>query len=479
MATQDARRKIVPDRPHRGPRVVFILLVVLFVSLATSIFFLIENTKDRLQESTYDRGGLSGVQIQSHFERLMSSIARHENGAPGASLDDIVLAFDIVYERVHAHPNRSPNDQFASPEFEALNRDLMAALEKCIPTIDRIVEVDGARIKDLRAGLEALQPDIDRLASMTIQLAAELRGRMRDENVQVARKIGWLIVGLAGLSLVFVLLVWRQYIGAERQRTELLELTANLRRANARVEAASQAKSEFLAHMSHELRTPLNSILGFSEIIRDGVMGECKPASYAEYAGDIHNSSSHLLGLIDGLLDLSRIDAGQLDLQEERVDLFPQIEWAVSLLSDISQRAGVTLTPRDNTPGIGVVADRGRLRQMLLNLIDNAIKFSLSGGAVEIRTDLTDGGEIQITVQDNGRGIPREHLGNVLEPFHRGDAGAYHAAPGAGLGLSIVRSLVQSHGGSLSLDSDGKSGTTARLVLPAERVFNAPTRSIA
>lgn len=111
---------------------------------------------------------------------------------------------------------------------------------------------------------------------------------------------------------------------------------------------------------------------------------------------------------------------------------------------------------------------------MLLNLIDNAVKFSDPGGAVEVRTGRTDQGGVEITVQDNGRGIPREHLDNVLEPFHRGNAGAYHAAEGAGLGLSIVCSLIQSHGGSLFLDSDGTSGTTARLILPPERVIGDP-----
>jgi signal transduction histidine kinase len=472
MAAQDSHGKITLGQPRRGPRVAFVLLVILFVSLATSIFFLIENTKERLRESTYDRGGLSGVQIQTHFERLMSNLVRYENGAPDATLDQVALEFDIVYERVHAHPNRSPNDQFTSPDFRALNLKLMAALEQWVPTIDRIAEGDETAFAGLRLGLEPLRPDVDRLAATTIQLAAELRGRIRADNIQVAEKVGWLIIGLAGLSLVFVLLVWRQYIGAERQRMELLDLTANLREANARVEAASRAKSEFLAHMSHELRTPLNSILGFSEVIRDGVMGKAQPASYAEYAGDIHTSSRHLLGLIDGLLDLSRIDAEQLDLDEKRLDLFPEIEWAVSLLSEPSQRASVTVILQDNAPGVQVLADGQRVRQMLLNLIDNAIKFSNPGGEVVIHTELTDQGEISITVRDNGRGIPREHLGNVLEPFHRGNAGAYHATEGAGLGLSIVRSLIESHGGTLSLESDGTSGTTARLVLPAHRVLN-------
>ena len=256
----------------------------------------------------------------------MSSVLRYETRAPDASLDKIALEFDIVYECVHAHPERSPNDEFASPAFKALNQKLMTALEKCVPAIDRIAAGDKTAFDGLRQGLEPLRPDVDRLASMTIQLAAELRGKIRNDNIHVAQAVGWLIVGLAGLSLVFVLLVWRQYVGAERQRTELLDLTANLREAHNRVEAASRAKSEFLAHMSHELRTPLNSILGFSEIIRDGVLGPCKPDNYAEYAGDINTSSRHLLGLIDGLLDLSRIDAEQLGLNEEQIILFTQVE---------------------------------------------------------------------------------------------------------------------------------------------------------
>lgn len=470
MATQDTDHKIASEPRPLGPRVVFALLVILFVLLSVSIFFLVDDTKERLRESTYDRGGFSGVQIQAHYERLMAALTAFDTAGRDASLDTVALEFDIVYERINAHPTRPPNDQFKSPAFLDLTGRLLAALEPWIPAIDRIAEGDATALAGLRSGLGPLRPDIDRLSSMTIQLAAELRDRIRRSNIHRAEQIVWLIMGLALLSLVFVFMVWRQFIRAERQRVELLDLAANLREASTKAEAASRAKSEFLAHMSHELRTPLNSILGFSEIIRDGVIGKCEPAAYADYAGDIHTSSRHLLGLIDGLLDLSRIDANKLNLEEEETLLTDHLNWIISLTSHTSQRASVTVIAREVQTGIRVFMDTKRLRQMLLNLVDNAIKFSNPGGEVLISTEVTGQGELLISVQDRGRGIPEAELAAVLEPFHRAEAGAYHATPGAGLGLSIVRSLVQIHGGSLHIDSDGVTGTTVSLRFPARRV---------
>jgi signal transduction histidine kinase len=471
MATQDTNRQIAAASKPLGPRVIFALLVVLFVSLSGSIIFLVDDTKERLRESTYDRGGLSGTQIQSHYGRLMAALVKFEAGTPGVSLDTIVLEFDIVYERVKAHPTRPPNDQFNDQTFLDLAGRILATLELWVPAIDRIAKGDAAAITGLRPGLEPLRPDIDHLASTTIQLAAELREGVRRSNFQHAEQIVWLILGLALLSLVFVFMVWRQFMRAERQRVELLGLTANLREASAKAEAASNAKSEFLAHMSHELRTPLNSILGFSEIIRDGVLGKCEPVAYGDYAGNIHTSSRHLLGLIDGLLDLSRIDANKLDLEEEESSLTNHINWIISLTTDTCRRASVSIAVRESKAGIRVLADTRRLRQMLINLVDNAIKFSNPGGEIVVATEVTQQGDLVISVQDQGRGIPEEELAAVLEPFHRAQTIAYEATPGAGLGLSIVRSLVQSHGGSLHIDSDGVTGTTVHLCLPARRVL--------
>lgn len=472
MATQDTNRQIDAARRPRGPRVVFALLVVIFAALSVSIFFLVDDTKERLRESTYDRGGLSGVQIQTHYGYLMTSLTAFDADAGGAALNSVALEFDILYERVKAHPTRPPNDQFNSPAFLDLNGRVLASLERWVPAIDRLSEDDTAVVADLRLGLEPLRPDIDRLASTTIQLAAELKDRIRQSNIQHAAQIVWLILGLALLSLVFAFMVWRQFMRAERQRVELLDLAANLREASVKAEAASNAKSEFLAHMSHELRTPLNSILGFSEIIRDGVIGKCEPPVYADYAGNIHTSSRHLLGLIDGLLDLSRIDANKLDLEEEETVLIDHVNWIISLTADTCRRASVSIVIREAQAGIRVLVDTRRLRQMLLNLVDNAIKFSEPGGEIIITTALTEQGDLMISVQDHGRGIPSQELAAVLEPFHRVETMAYQATPGAGLGLSIVRSLVQSHGGTLDINSDGVTGTTVRLCLPAHRVLD-------
>ena len=355
-------------------------------------------------------------------------------------------------------------------KFLAVIARIKAALDQQISAIDRAVDGDIAGLSGLRAKLQPLRPDIGRIASRTIQLAAELRDRIRETDLSRAEQAAWLILGLAFLSFVFLLIIWLQFARTEKQRAELVALTANLRQATSEAEEANRAKSEFLAHMSHELRTPLNSILGFSEIIRDGVMGKCEPKAYAEYAGIINQSSQHLLGLIEGLLDLSRIEVKKLELEEEEIELGPMIDLAVTLIEENAARNGISVDVRHATSEVTILADARRMRQMLLNLLDNAVKFSDPGGEIKVATLLFGNGDLSISIGDQGRGIPERDLGAILEPFHRGTIGSYNATTGVGPGLSIVQALIKMHEGSLQIESEVSKGTTVQLRFPACRV---------
>jgi PAS domain S-box-containing protein len=258
---------------------------------------------------------------------------------------------------------------------------------------------------------------------------------------------------------------------ADIQRRRLAE--EDLRAAKTAAEEASRAKSIFLAKMSHELRTPLNAIIGFSEVIGAEAFGPVGSAKYVEYARDIQGSGRHLLQLIDDLLDLTRIEAGRLRLDEQAVDLGALVDEAVR----IARRAGTgahRVTTRIDLPFERVMADARAVRQMLLNLIGNAMKFSPGGGAVGVEA-CWDGTDLLISVTDEGVGIPEDRLAEIGQPFVQVDDGYSRRQGGAGIGLFVTRSLAELHGGRLEVARREGRGTRATVRLPVHRAVRADT----
>jgi two-component system cell cycle sensor histidine kinase PleC len=240
-----------------------------------------------------------------------------------------------------------------------------------------------------------------------------------------------------------------------------------------RAEAANVAKSRFLATMSHELRTPLNAILGFSEVMKTEVMGPIQNPTYKEYASNIHDSGRHLLHLINEILDLSRIEAGRYELHEEPVRLADIVEDCARLLKLRAESKGLNfqLQIEDGLPLIWV--DERAMRQVCLNLVSNALKFTPRGGTVTVLLATTPEGGQLMSIKDTGPGIPKEEIPKVLQAFGQGSLAHETAEGGTGLGLPIVQSLVDLHGGSFELVSELRKGTDARVVLPRQRVLQA------
>jgi signal transduction histidine kinase len=239
-------------------------------------------------------------------------------------------------------------------------------------------------------------------------------------------------------------------------------------------EASNRAKSDFLANMSHELRTPLNAIIGFSEIIKGGMFGAVTER-YRSYAGDIFNSGTHLLELINEILDLSKLDAGQLTLHEENVDVGAQVRTCMRLLQPQAEKSKIQLTASigDATPLIR--ADDRRLRQILLNLLSNAVKFTPEGGKVRVTVSHTDAG-LEIGVRDTGIGMASEEIPKALEPFGQIDSKLSRKYEGTGLGLPLVKRLVDLHGGTLVIESKVNVGTLVTILLPPERILSKSAR---
>lgn len=248
-----------------------------------------------------------------------------------------------------------------------------------------------------------------------------------------------------------------------------------LRVAMKQAETANLTKSEFLANMSHELRTPLNAIIGFSEMIKEAMFGPLEN-KYREYAKDINDSGGHLLGIISDILDLSKVEAGELDIEDEGVDVAGAAAVCNTMVSGRAKEAGVALTFDIATAFPTLYADPLRLKQILLNLIGNAIKFTPKGGQVTVTGYSTDKGAVVLAVKDTGIGISRDDIPRVLEKFGQIRTGHTQAHEGAGLGLALAKSLMERHGGTLEIESEVGKGTTVTIMFPPERLKKPPDR---
>jgi len=250
----------------------------------------------------------------------------------------------------------------------------------------------------------------------------------------------------------------------------LRETQEQLARQNFELKSASQAKSEFLANMSHELRTPLNAIIGFSEIIVNQSFGAIGNEQYLEYSRDINSSGNHLLGIINDILDLSKIEAGKMDLHESEVVVAEIMDSVIRIIQERAHNARVKLITRvpDNLPKL--YADERSIKQMLINLLSNAVKFTEPGGRVVLAADFKKG-SILLGVADTGIGMTEEEAKIALEPFRQVDGSHTRAQEGTGLGLPLVRSLIKLHKGRFRIDSARGRGTMVTLGFPAERTI--------
>lgn len=265
-----------------------------------------------------------------------------------------------------------------------------------------------------------------------------------------------------------------------QQAEQLAQAMAELQRANAqmleakeRVELASRAKSEFLANMSHELRTPLNAIIGFAEVMEREIRGPLGQDCYREYSRDIKNSGTHLLGIINDILDLSKIEAGKVELAESVVKLPRVIESCMRLIGERATRAGLRLSSEMAEDLPPIRADERKLKQIIINLLSNAVKFTTAGGRVTITCSANRKSGVAITIADTGIGIAPSDITKALAPFTQVDNAMNQRFDGTGLGLPLADSLIRLHGGALTLESEQGKGTAVTISLPAERIISA------
>jgi PAS domain S-box-containing protein len=267
--------------------------------------------------------------------------------------------------------------------------------------------------------------------------------------------------------------------GRVARERELAEARDDLEHARAEevmarnlAEAGSRAKSDFLALMSHELRTPLTAVIGFADVMRGELFGPLGSPKYHEYCRDIEASGRHLLELVGDILDLAKVESGRYVLTEGTVDLDALVRASIQLLGERPALKGIIVNTRIER-SLKIHGDERALKQVLINLLTNAVKYTPSGGQVELTAGIVSGSALELIVSDTGIGIPAAELALVQEPFTQASNSGAAGEDGSGLGLSIVRTLVELHGGTLTIESDIGAGTRVSVRVPSERVLSA------
>jgi PAS domain S-box-containing protein len=382
------------------------------------------------------------------FSGVIRDVTREKEAEENVELlrSVVVRSFDSVLILESESDERNTKVLYVNPKFEQLygqtGTELVGeSIEKLIFLIGNLEEAQSAYMAVVRGEQESAELELTRADGhkFWVEIRADIIQRLEDGRYR------WVMIS--------------------RDVSERRHAVEELVRAKNAAEYANQAKGEFLANMSHELRTPLNAIIGFSELIDIGVKRNGWENGYVEYIEDIVSSGRHLLELINSVLDLSKIEAGSLSLNLDTVDLDAIIRSSVAVMSGLAQDARVQLTIQGEIGMTDFIGDELKLKQVLLNIISNAIKFTPEGGAVTVlaQAEMSDA---TISIIDTGCGIAATDLDRIGEPFVQVDSSISRKHSGSGLGLSIAKQLCNLHGGSLKLTSIAGQGTTVRIRLP-------------
>jgi signal transduction histidine kinase len=438
---------------------------------------------------------LQAQNVGGDYYKVFPDLNKKELGAAGSTID---RAISSAVAQIPASTFRDNLGFQPPPEDEALLQRIRATGGQLSGVMREIVETGDAapsRVTSLRLRAELLTIDLLQQATELANATTAKTDALIAQNASAYTRSRNLFIGAAAGVIVLALLLgvvlsWSLIEPIQRidyrlaaiasgdfsghvdvtNRDELGALAANVNRMNdelqrlyKELETTSQHKSDFLANMSHELRTPLNAIIGFSQMLREGISGEIN-AKQAEYLDDIVTSANHLLALINDVLDLSKVEAGQVELQVAPFSLQDALERGISMVREQATADGVQVALHSNGGLDVVTGDERRVRQVIFNLLSNAVKFAPEGGSVDVSATQSNG-EVTVSVADTGPGIAAEDLDRIFEEFQQTEAGA-RQREGTGLGLALSKRFVELHGGRIWCDSELGKGSTFRFTLP-------------
>ncbi len=381
-------------------------------------------------------------------QRLQTTAERTEQLRQGYRFDSLVGA-----SAMHAE---------LSPALSDIERWLADGLPGYRPESAMVLRLVSSRSSDALQRVLPLQDQAHEIARALLVNQERRLDRVRTAMTGLIMLVGLLVLGL-------VVLIVNQSRAIEQRR----RVGEELRHAKEVAEHANRKKTEFFANMSHELRTPLNAVIGFAEVMDQGLFGPLGSPRYREYVADIRTSGLHLLNLINDILDVAKAEAGRIELEESEVRLDRLIDASLRLVDAKAREGAVRVETQDVTKLPPIRADERRLRQVLINLPSNAVKFTPAGGQVSIAAEADAKRGFLIRVKDTGVGIKPEDIPTALEPFGQVDSSLVRNHEGTGLGLPLSRALVELHGGRLDIESEVGVGTTVTVALPPERLIAA------
>jgi signal transduction histidine kinase len=454
--------------------VLFGATALVFAVLVVAVLTLSWLHYQKLREQSYDQSGLAAIQLRVHYERLLTRLTEIEADSNPSAFAQAATEFDILYGRLRDLPQRPPYDVFLDDEVKQLVADLFALVDAKSDAFDRAIQSGSpAMLVAFRTELEPLRAQVERAAGRAVQLATDYREEARRHLMELFAALVAVIAGLCLSGLSFAVVSAKSLRAEARRARALLAMSGDLREARDASQAASHAKSEFLARMSHELRTPLNAILGFSDMIRGEAFGPISTRKYVEYGEVIHTSGGHLLGLVNDILDFAKIEAGAMVLHEGETPIANLLDEVAGYFALLADQRHLAIACRYPDEALKLRADSFRIRQIMLNLVSNSVKFTRPGGIVTLSAARLDDGGVELAVTDTGIGIAAQDLPGVTLPFSQIPQDITTSREGAGLGLAIVKAIVEMHGGMLTIESVVGTGTRAAVRFPAARTIAA------
>lgn len=440
--------------------------IIVFTVAGVSVSFAVSDREKALREVARYNTVWAVSQATGEFYRFVARVAAYAVPGSGIDKDEVQLRFDILNNRLDIF-SRGDVSEFTKAKPE--QRETVEGFGRLLSELDPLVErIDGTG--NVPRILELAKPFEGKLARLAAN-ANEYGGDQANADQQRLLELHWMFSGIAAAlvvcGLAFIVLLFFQNRLLTKAYDRLRVLADDLRVAKNDADAASEAKSRFLATMSHELRTPLNAVIGFSEIIAGETFGPVGQQAYRGYAADILRSGHHMLGLVTDILTMAKLDAGRFEVTLAPMDLRDGVDKAVKMFRGTKQAEGraITIAPDASWPVIE--ADERAVRQMLLNLLSNAAKFSEPDTPIEVLWRNSAAGEITVTVADHGIGMTSREAALAVRPFYQVDSRLARKYEGSGLGLSIVSGLMGCHNGRLALDSEPGTGSKISLVFPA------------